>query len=284
MTREFSGSTNADAPQRNAMAGSLSYLLVILIALVSPITFDVATRAETQKTSAVTANVMASIVVEVRSVAPGDTVALLLQQKIRKNCHTYWRNPGDSGQETAVDWSLPRGVRAGAIQWAVPERIRVGTIANYGYTEEVGLIVEISVPTNWPVGMALPVKADAAWLECESVCIPSYATFVLSIPTAPATVLAADVAPMFAAAREALPTPTNWHAAAHSTKDVVTIRIEGLGMRTEGIESAYFFPAEWGAIDHAAEQLFVADERGLTLTVAAGDIYPSPRGLAVSWS
>ena len=65
MIREFSGLTNADAPQRNAMAGSLSYLLVILIALVSPITFDVATRAETQKTSAVTANVMASIVVEV---------------------------------------------------------------------------------------------------------------------------------------------------------------------------------------------------------------------------
>ena len=84
---------------------------------------------------------------------------------------------------------------------------------------------------------------------------------------------------MFAAAREALPTPTNWHAAAHSTKDVVTIRIEGPEMRTEGIKSAYFFPAEWGAIDHAADQLFVADERGLTLTVAAGDL-PVPSRLS----
>jgi thiol:disulfide interchange protein DsbD len=175
-------------------------------------------------------------------------------------------------QETTVDWSLPDGARAAPIQWAVPERIRVGELANYGYAEEVGLVVELLIPPTWPVGTPMPVKADVAWLECESICIPSYATFVLSIPTGSATILSDDVAPMFAAARAALPAPTSWRAKVRGLNNTVTIRIEGPGMRIAAIKSAYFFPAEWGVIDHAADQEFIADKRGLTLTVAAGDI------------
>ena len=86
------------------------------------------------------------------------------------------------------------------------------------------------IPATWPVGTPIPIKADAAWLECESVCIPSYASFAFMIPTSRETVLSNDAAPMFAAARSTLPMPTNWRAAArkfNNQADLVGIAIIG---------------------------------------------------------
>ena len=47
--------------------------------------------------------------------------------------HVYWRNPGDSGLATALNWTLPPGVTAGELQWPYPHRSQLGDIVNYGY-------------------------------------------------------------------------------------------------------------------------------------------------------
>ena len=251
-------------------AGPLARFSLIVGLLIFGIT-AVAMAAD-EKRTAVTANVIAAVIVEAEQVAPGDTVTLLLHQKIRKNWHTYWRNPGDSGQETAVAWTLPDGAHIDPIQWPVPRRIMVGKLANYGYDDEVGLVFDLTIPSTWPVGKSFPVKADAAWLECESICIPSYASFVFSIPTASATRIAKDAAPAFTAARAALPKPTNWRATADEVGDTVVIRVEGLDTHDGQIEAAYLFPAEWGVIDHASDQHLAVVEGGLTLTTGTGDL------------
>ena len=36
------------------------------------------------------------------AVAPGETFTIILRQNIREGWHTYWRNPGDSGEPTAL--------------------------------------------------------------------------------------------------------------------------------------------------------------------------------------
>ena len=46
--------------------------------------------------------------------------------------HTYWRNPGDSGQATTLSWELPPGTSAGAIDWPTPTRLPIGPLVNYG--------------------------------------------------------------------------------------------------------------------------------------------------------
>ena len=93
-------------PKRSVSVGVLLALMVLATTVIG------LAQAEMNKRSAVTANVIARLVADAKSVAPGDTVGLLFHQKIRGDWHTYWRNPGDSGQETAIDWSLPDGVHA----------------------------------------------------------------------------------------------------------------------------------------------------------------------------
>ena len=53
--------------------------------------------------------VHAQLIAESPTVAPGGTIALAFEQVIRPGWHTYWLNPGDVGQPTTLNWSLPSG-------------------------------------------------------------------------------------------------------------------------------------------------------------------------------
>src|SRR3977135_2475094 len=64
-----------------------------------------------------TDNVKARLVSEVGAIAPGQSFWVALELNIRDGWHTYWRNPGDSGQATSLAWTLPPGVTAGGIVW-----------------------------------------------------------------------------------------------------------------------------------------------------------------------
>ncbi|MGA2190262.1 MAG: protein-disulfide reductase DsbD domain-containing protein, partial [Steroidobacteraceae bacterium] len=69
-----------------------------------------------------TDNVKARLVSETGGIAPGQSIWVALEFNIREGWHTYWRNPGDSGQATSLAWSLPPGFTAGAMVWTTPHR------------------------------------------------------------------------------------------------------------------------------------------------------------------
>jgi len=72
------------------------------------------------------------------------TVALRLDPE--DGWHTYWRNPGDSGMATVIDWQLPPGFASGPISWPQPQRFSEGSMTAYGYAGEVLLLAEITPP------------------------------------------------------------------------------------------------------------------------------------------
>ncbi|MEP6825460.1 MAG: protein-disulfide reductase DsbD domain-containing protein, partial [Ramlibacter sp.] len=74
---------------------------------------------------------------------PGKTVWVGLQLAHQPEWHTYWKNSGDSGLPTQLEWTLPVGVMAGDIAWPLPKKIPIGTLANYGYEGTVLLPVPL---------------------------------------------------------------------------------------------------------------------------------------------
>ncbi|MCX7357798.1 MAG: protein-disulfide reductase DsbD family protein [Alphaproteobacteria bacterium] len=118
------------------------------------------------------------------AVAPGERFTVVLRETINQGWHTYWRNPGDSGEPTQLTWTLPTGWRAGEIQWPAPEAVPFSILVNYGYEGEVLFPVEISVPANARPGSTVTLTAAAYWLVCSDVCVPEDATLTLSVPVA----------------------------------------------------------------------------------------------------
>src|SRR5690606_32398451 len=63
--------------------------------------------------------------------------------------HTYWKNAGDSGLPTELQWTLPPGVLAGDIAWPLPRKIPIGHLANYGYEGTVLLPVPLTITPDY---------------------------------------------------------------------------------------------------------------------------------------
>ena len=153
-----------------------------------------------------TENVKARLISENDAIAPGQSVWVALELNIRDGWHTYWRNPGDSGQATQLAWTLPAGLTAGDIVWPMPHRFEVAPLVNYGYAKHAMHLVKVTAASDLKDGASLDLAAKASWLVCADVCIPESADLHLRLPVRPAAAPPIrPSAPLFAAARADLP-------------------------------------------------------------------------------
>jgi thiol:disulfide interchange protein DsbD len=183
-------------------------------------------------------------------VAPGQTLLIALEQRIAPHWHTYWKNPGDSGQPTSIEWTLPKGATASEILWPAPKRFDVGPMTNYGYEDQVQLLTELRLPQDLTPGTTTTVTAEASWLVCREECIPQQATLSLTLPIAAVAKDSAD-AKALSAVRAALPGKASFPTSA---------RLEGQDLlvtwpasATPEVKQALFMPQDWGRIQHAAK-------------------------------
>jgi thiol:disulfide interchange protein DsbD len=85
--------------------------------------------------------------------------------------HTYWRNGGDAGIPTKIDWTLPAGVTAGEIFWPMPEKNVSAGLVTYVYHEDAVLLVPLSIQSTTNRG-SLDLQARISWQECSlEVCL-----------------------------------------------------------------------------------------------------------------
>ena len=121
--------------------------------------------------SASAAHTQARLILSADSARPGDTVLAGVDMKMEPGWHTYWKNPGEAGMATKIEWQLPPGVTAGEIQWPLPEKLPPIEVTTYGYNDEVMLIVPLKLAADLKPG-PLDLKAHVSWLECKEACIP----------------------------------------------------------------------------------------------------------------
>ena len=69
-----------------------------------------------------------------------------------------------------------------------------------------------------------------------------------------------------------MPSPSPWPASFTATPETVTFTVAARGLAPERIAEVWFYPARWGAIDHAAPQQARVDARGITVEVARGQL------------
>src|SRR5439155_14515958 len=75
----------------------------------------------------------ARLILSAAAARAGETVTAGVLLKMPPGWHTYWKNSGDSGAPTKIDWQLPDGIKAGEIQWPVPEKLTVADLTTYVY-------------------------------------------------------------------------------------------------------------------------------------------------------
>jgi thiol:disulfide interchange protein/DsbC/DsbD-like thiol-disulfide interchange protein len=187
-----------------------------------------------------------------RGVAPGQALWLGLQITHQPHWHTYWKNSGDSGLPTSLEWKLPLGLDVGEIAWPLPKKIPIGNLANYGYEDTVLLPVPVKVADNFKPGVLssnIDIKLRAAWLVCKETCIPEEGEFALSLPAKSST--AAHGAAFDAALATVPKTIEGAHSVAPSANSL-SVQASNLPAAWRG-KNLEFFPESPGIIETAAK-------------------------------
>src|SRR5271155_5819867 len=244
---------------------TLKYWLFGLL-LVSPAAFALSGNA------VATDNVKAQLVSEVSAVAPGQSFWVALEFNIRDGWHTYWRNPGDSGEATKLVWQLPPGFTAGDIVWTTPHRVESPPLVNYGYAKQAVHLVNITAPKDLRPGTPVVLSAKASWLVCSDVCIPEDADLQVKLPVngAPGVSDPADAA-LFARARSELPSAELAATTARIQDGRLAIALgQEWGATLPQIKSLAFYPYDEGGIEYAAPQTLSRTANAVELTMKLG--------------
>ncbi|ESP90577.1 protein-disulfide reductase DsbD family protein [Pseudoalteromonas luteoviolacea] len=132
--------------------------------------------------SATGPHIEVSLVSETSQLSIGKIHWIGIKLNPEQGWHTYWLNPGDSGEAPKIDWHSD-ALEFGDIQWPIPKAIEVAHLVNYGYEGNTLLMVPITLKDETLTHVT--IKADLSWLVCKEDCIPGWAKLELNLPIVP---------------------------------------------------------------------------------------------------
>ncbi len=198
-------------------------------------------------------NVEAELLSEVSSIQPGKPFCLAVRLSMDEGWHIYWKNPGDSGLATSVEWNLPDGLSAEALEWPRPEKIDTPPFATFGYEHEAALMVKMNVHPTF-AGSAAKIQANVTWLSCKEICVPGQANLEVELPVSNETQnVNQENASEFQKFRKEFPLPLDWQFSAEQKNKNMVLQFIPVGVNLEA-KDAYFFPEEQGILEYAEKQ------------------------------
>ena len=234
---------------------AIVWLLVVVVSVFFP-------AHATDRTSASTQYAKVELITQFDRVSPGQELYLGVRVTLDEDWHIYWKNPGDTGLPTQVDWVLPSEFSVEPMLWPIPSRFKLENFVNFGYSRTVIFPFLFKVSEDAPVGQQV-ISAKVSWLICKDLCIPGDAELFLDlqvgdfgIPTADASAIDIALQSMPQAA------PKGWF--------VVTVSQDGqwdlnLSRLESTVTSGEFFPSQSEVIVYQAPQSLVEVASGMSL-------------------
>ncbi len=229
----------------------LSLPLILPFAILA--LYGATAHAETVK-DGVPRYVETNLIPEFNSITAGQNLTFAVTQHHVEGWHTYWKNPGDSGEATSIQWTMPDGFTAGEILYPAPEREVTGPLVNFGFGEDITLLTTLSVPQNI-TGDTIHLNAKVTWLVCSDICVPETKDFSFDLPVGkPTTATNPD---LFKTARASMPEQKPWQASIEEQDQSILFKFMMDTDEAKNISTAkdiFFFPEDWGILLNASAQ------------------------------
>ena len=141
---------------------AIVWLLVVVVSVFFP-------AHATDRTSASTQYAKVELITQFDRVSPGQELYLGVRVTLDEDWHIYWKNPGDTGLPTRVDWLLPSKFVVGPMLWPAPSRFNLENFVNFGYGRTVIFPFQLKVAEDVRSGRH-SISADVSWLICKDLC------------------------------------------------------------------------------------------------------------------
>ena len=173
---------------------------------------------------------------------------LTIEISMDKGWHTYWINPGDSGDPAEFEWELPEGFQMSGPIWPSPDKIPFPPLMTYGFDDQVILPFILKTPKIIPKQFEIGLKAN--WLVCKEICIPQSGSGKIKFPYQNVNSLSNDQL-------KEIKTRTVQKINLKNFKVISDKNFETFNLSFDypsNIYESYFFPYEYGFINYAEPQ------------------------------
>lgn len=206
---------------------------------------------------------------EFQSVTPGKPLTIAVEETIAQGWHTYWKNPGDSGEALNIKWTLPEGWSARAIDFPTPEPIPVGPLVNYGYSHQVTLLTSLDIPADIKSDR-VQLNAELTWLVCADICVPETTHITMDLPVSRSGDAVPTNPELFKTARALMPEDTAWQGMVEEQDQNLVLSFKTDSVQLNEFNNAkefYFFPEDWGIMLYASPQKIGIEGDQLKITI-----------------
>ena len=118
--------------------------------------------------------VSAKLIADVGDMKPGEDFRLGVHFVIKPGWHIYWRNPGESGKPTTVNFEIPDDFIKYPIRYPAPITFtQPGGVKGIGYEDQVIVSTILHPAKDLKLGRRLEFNAEVEWLACgQDLCVP----------------------------------------------------------------------------------------------------------------
>lgn len=212
-----------------------------------------------------TGEVVGQVVSSHDVVAPGQEFYVAVSTVINDHWHTYWANPGDSGEPFDVSFELPSELSAGDIIWPLPKPIPTGPIVNYGFEGSPLFPVHFKVSDTARAGDVLEIKGLVYYLVCYDICVPEEFEFNLPITVGEPVTDNRWAANIRIAINDA-PAASDLRATMRLDNETLVVDV----LTRDAVSNPYLFPYKPSLNNPSAPQSFAIGERGVQMSLEPG--------------
>jgi thiol:disulfide interchange protein DsbD len=167
----------------------------------------------------------AKIVVNSFSTQQDSLISVGVLVTLKDVWHIYWRNPGDSGIATEIEFILPGGISASEIKFPIPEVIAADEIVNYGYKHQVLFISDLKIPKDLK-SREINISAKITSLICKDICKAFDTTITIKIDLSKNYLAETALSKLFDSTKKLIPQNNrNLKVNAFSKSDLVILKI-----------------------------------------------------------
>ena len=210
---------------------------------------------------AIASNSSLELFTQNKTISDEKEIYLLAKFSLQKDWHTYWINPGDSGEAATFEWDLPDGFQVTGPFWPEPEVIPYPPLTTYGYTDNLNLLFKISIPND--AREINTITVNSKWLVCADVCIPQEGKAKVSIQKSISSEFSNESGLINKAIfnlPEKIETPI-----------LAVVENNNLVLKSNLIKSVdsntYFFPFREGVIDYSKNQEVLEKDNSYSLRI-----------------
>ena len=205
-------------------------------------------------------NSSAEIIHDIQSLKPSQEYLIGVKFNLDPGWHTYWKNPGDSGEKASFEWNLPDGLVLEGPFWPQPEKIPYPPLMTFGYNDQVTVFFKLSSAKE--ITDDLEISLSTKWLACADVCLPQETNINTNISGNSIFDLSSQMKESF---EKEIPKFFKKNISATFIDNNLVLSFElPENHISDGI---IFFPDEYGLIDYAKDQIIERNINSASLSV-----------------